>query len=430
MSGDAPRADPGRPGVLAVRARRLLDVRAGRWVPDPTVVMAAGRIQQVGGTPPAGAAVLDLGDRSLLPGLIDAHTHVLLQGNATRAAYAHQVLEEEPAHRVVRAVRSMRVALEHGFTTLRDLGTEGAGFADVALRDAVAERVVPGPRLFAAGPAIGATGTYPILGYRSDWTFPVGVAECDGVAGCRREVRRQLARGVDWIKVYCSAGRGVHRTDDGYLDSPPTWTAAELRALVDEAHAGGAPVAAHAASVTGTEMAVAAGVDSIEHGYAIRPAAAERMAAAGIALVPTLLVTREILDGRLAERGSIWAEVPAMHRRSFANCRAAGVTLVLGTDVGGFDWLGASQVGELEILVELGLTPLEAIRSATVDAARLLRQEGVLGEVTPGASADLIACPGDPLATVTALRDVDVVVREGDLLVQPADLRLGGTAGA
>ncbi len=416
----------GPPSRLGLRAGRVLDVRAGRWIDNAVVVVGRDRIEQVGGAPPTGVPVLDLGARSLLPGLIDTHTHVLLQGNRTHAEYAHQVLREEPAHRVVRAVRSLRVALEHGFTTIRDLGTEGAGFADVALRDAVAEGVVPGPRMFVAGPAIGATGTYPILGYRSDWAFPVGVAECDGVEGCRREVRRQLARGVDWIKVYATQGRGTHRTDDGLLDAPSPWTAAELQAIVEEAHAQGVRVAAHASAVSGTDMAVAAGVDSIEHGFAIRPATAQAMAERGIALVPTLLVTREILGDRVEERGSLWAEVPAMHRRSVEACRAAGVTLVYGTDVGGFDWLGVNQADELPILVELGCSPLQAIRSATIDAAALLGRAGTLGEIVDGAAPDLVACLGDPLTDVGALARVDVVVRGGVVAVEPP----GGLAAA
>jgi len=409
-------ADP-----LGVRARRVLDIRSGRWLADAVVVVAGDRIEQVGGEPPAGVPVFDLGDRSLLPGLIDTHTHVLLQGNRTQAEYADQILREEPAHRVARAVRAMGIGLEHGFTSMRDLGTEGAGYADVALRDAVAEGVIPGPRMFVAGPAIGATGSYPLLGYRSDWAVPVGVAECDGVEGCRREVRRQIARGVDWIKVYATQGRGVHLTDDGYMEAPPPWTAAELQTIVDEAHAQGVRVAAHASAVTGTEMAVAAGVDSIEHGFAIRPSTAQRMAARGIALVPTLLVTRAIQRARVAERGSLWERVPTMHHLSLRTCRNEGVPVVFGTDAGGFDWLEINQADELGILVELGLSPLEAIRSATLGAAALLDRAGRLGEIAVGAAADLVACPGDPLRDIAALTRVDTVVRAGAAVRMPPD---------
>ena len=368
---------------------------------------------------PAECERIDLGDRSLLPGLIDTHTHVLLQGNRSSEEYARQILQEDPAHRVVRAVRSMRIAIQHGFTTIRDLGTEGAGFADVSLRDASAAGIVTGPRMLVAGPAVCSTGSYPILGYRSDWEFPTGVAQCDGVDGCRREVRRQVARGIDWLKVYVSGGRGRHLTEDGYADSPPVWTEEELRALVDQAHDQGIPVAAHAMSATGTDMAVAAGVDSIEHGTSIRPSTAEKMADRGIALVPTLLAFRE-----LAERTNPASQPGASRQESqilsWENCRRAGVRVVFGTDAGAFDWVTTNQILELGPLAELGMTSGEALRAATVDAAALLQQAHHLGEITPGAVADLIACPGDPLLDLSLLSGVDLVVKEGQPLTVPA----------
>jgi imidazolonepropionase-like amidohydrolase len=391
----------GEPARLAIRAKRVLDVQGGRWLADTVVVVRGDRIEQVGGPVPEGTPTVDLGDRSLLPGLIDTHTHVLLQGNRSSQAYAAQILQEEPAHRVARAVRSMEIALRHGFTCLRDLGTEGAGFADVALRDASTAGIVRGPRMLVAGPAIGRTYSYPILGYRSDWEFPVGVAECDGVEGCRREVRRQVARGIDWLKVYATAGRGSAITEDGYVESPPPWTESELRAIVDESHTLGIPVAAHAMAVTGTEMAVAAGVDSIEHGSAIRPQTALAMAQRGIPLVPTLLIG------------------PEKQQRGFLNCVAAGVTIVFGTDHGFSEWEEVNQASELEIMVGMGLSPAEVIRSATIAAAEMLGQKGVLGEITAGAQADLIACPGDPLTTIAALTGVDVVMKAGVIAVQP-----------
>ncbi len=398
-SANGPGPDPAP--LLALRSKRVLDAAHGRWITDAVVVVKDGRIVEVTSSVPGAATLIDLGDRSLLPGLVDAHTHIFLQGNHDPGEYADQILAEDPAHRVARAVRSLRIALEHGFTTLRDLGTEGAGFADVALRAAVEEEVLPGPRLQVAGPAIGATHSYAISNYRSDWAFPVGVAECDGVEGCRREVRRQISRGVDWIKVYVTSGTGVRVDADGYSDSPPPWTMAELQTLVDVAHEGGLAVAAHAMAATGTDMAVAAGVDSIEHGTAIRPATAYAMAERGIALVPTLLALRE------------------QPRQSFQNCRAAGVPIVFGTDVGAFYWDEFNQARELELLVELGMTPAEAIRSATVAAAALLRRAGELGDITAGARADLVACPGDPLRDVATMQAVDVVIKGGQLVLAP-----------
>jgi imidazolonepropionase-like amidohydrolase len=248
----------------------MLDVRSGRYVERPVVVVRDGVVQSVGGEVPPGARVVDVGDRTLLPGLIDAHTHVLLQGDATQAEYEHQILKEYPAHRVARAVRALRIALEHGFTTMRDLETEGASYDDVALKEAVNEGVIPGPRLFVAGPALSTTGSYPILRFRPDWRFPTGVQVCDGADGCRRAVREQLSYGTDWVKVYANTG-GLHVTADGYVDSPPNWTREELAAVVSEAHGRGVKVAAHATSDTGLTIAIDAGVDSIEHGTSIRP---------------------------------------------------------------------------------------------------------------------------------------------------------------
>jgi imidazolonepropionase-like amidohydrolase len=404
----------GEPTLMAFRCDRVLDVHRAEWRTNALVLVEDEHIAQVGGECPSGVAVIELGDRSLLPGLIDSHTHVLVQGNRGPEEYAAQILQEAPAHRVARAIRAMATTLASGFTTVRDLGTEGAEFADVGLRDAANEGVVVGPRMFVAGPAISSTGSYPILGYRPDWEFPVGVAQCDGIEGCRLEVRRQLARGVDWVKVYVNGNRRVHETDDGYLDSPRIWTFEELQSLVDEVHAQGVRVAAHATSTTGADMAVATGVDSIEHGISIRPATARAMATKGITLVPTLLA---IWRNSLERQGNkAAAQAVGVQRRSFQNCREAGVAMVFGTDAGAFDWLTVPQAEEFEILVELGLTPGEAIRSATYDAARFLGQGGDLGEITVGARADIIACRGDPLAAVSALLDVDMVVQGGRLI--------------
>lgn len=387
---------PDRP--WAVRARRVLDASASTWLEGVVVICQGDRILEVTRSAPTGVPVSDLGERSLLPGLIDTHTHIFLQGNHDQQEYAAQILAEDPAHRVARAVRALGIALRHGFTTLRDLGTEGAGFGDVALRAAVEEGVVAGPRLQVAGPAIGATHAYPISNYRDDWSFPVGVAECDGAEGCRREVRRQIARGVDWIKVYATAGSRMGLDPAGYPDSPPPWTQVEMNTIVETAHEQGVRVAAHAMAATGTDMAVAAGVDSVEHGNAIRPETAEAMAERGIYLVPTLLALRE------------------QPRTSFENCRRAGVRVALGTDVGAFYWDEHNQARELELLVGLGLTPAEAVRSATVVAAELLGLSGEVGEIGPGRCADLIACPGDPLSDVALLQQVDVVIRAGRLV--------------
>lgn len=405
--------------VVAVRAARLLDVKAGRYVERPVVVVRAGLVESVGTQAPPGARVIDLGDRTLLPGLIDTHTHVLLQGDATQAEYEQQILKEYPAHRVARAVRAMKIALEHGFTSMRDVETEGAGYDDVALRDAVNEGVVPGPRMQVVGPALSTTGTYPILRFRPDWKFPTGVQLCDGADGCRKAVREQLSFGTDWVKVYANTG-GIHTTPDGYIESPPNWTKEELAAVVTEAHARGAKVAAHATSDTGTRMAVEAGVDSIEHGTSIRPELAREMARKRIFLSPTLTVTAYVAEPRAREGRAIWAEIPKSQARSFENCRKAGVKIAFGTDAGGFPWTEINQAREFEHEVRLGMSPIEAIRSATTVAAELLGTVGRAGVVERGAWADLVAVAGDPLSDVSVLSRIDFVMKGGEIVRAPS----------
>ena len=408
-------AEPPAPAPVAVRAARLLDVRSGRYVDHPVVVIVGDRIDSVGTAAQAGATVIDLGDRVLLPGLADVHTHILLQGDATEAEYDDQILKEYPAHRVVRAVRAMQIGLSHGFTTMRDLETEGAGYDDVAIRDAVNEGVVPGPRLKVVGPALSTTGTYPILHFRPDWKFPIGVMTCDGADGCRKAVREQLSYGTDWVKIYANTG-GLRLTNDGYIDSPPNWTKEEIEAVVSEAHARGAKVAAHATSDTGVRIAVAAGVDSIEHGDSIRPEMAAEMARKGIFLCPTLTVSWYVAEPRAKEGRGIWAEMPKILAKSFGNARKAGVKIALGTDAGGFPWTELNQAAEFGHEVRLGMTPIEAIRTATTNAAELLGLTGQIGTVEKGAFADLVAVPGDPLADVGVLSKIDWVMRGGKVV--------------
>ena len=408
--------------LIALRAARLLDVSSGTVVSQPLIIVRGDKIERVGGELPPGARVIDLENRIFLPGLIDTHTHILLQGDATEAEYHFQILREYPSHRVARAVRAMRIALDHGFTTMRDLETEGAGYGDVGLRDAVNEKVIDGPRLQVVGPALSTSGSYPILHFRPDWSFPTGVQVCDGADGCRKAVREQLSYGTDWVKIYANTS-GLHLTPDGYVDSPPNWTREEIGAVVNEAHAKGHKVAAHATSDTGLKLAVEAGVDSIEHGTSIRPEMAQQMAKKGIYFCPTLTVGAYVAEPRAREGRPIWLEMPKVVAKSIQNSRKAGVKIVFGTDAGGFPWTEINQAQEFRHEVRLGMTPLEAIRSATTVAAEMLGWQGKVGVIAPGAFADVIAVSGDPLKDVTVLEKVDFVMKGGEVVRQPADAK-------
>jgi imidazolonepropionase-like amidohydrolase len=336
---------------------------------------------------------------------------VLLQSTLDQLDLARQLIEQNPGHRAACAVQAMSIALRHGFTTIRDLGTEGAGYFDVGLRDAAREGVVAGPRMLVAGPAIRPTGRYPMPGQPHSLMFPVGVDSCTGADACRETVRTQVAYGIDCLKVYASGRVDAPQREEDYPDGPLVWSAEEMQALVDEAHRQGIRVAAHAQTLSGTELAVAAGVDSIEHGFAISPELAARMAARGTVLVPTLLVSREA-----AERGWYVEEpVRRAHDRSFRNCLEAGVRIVFGTDVGGFEWTRVSQAEEFALMTGLGMSRADALAAATSLAADVLGLTGKAGVLEPGAAADIVAVTGDPLQEIECLQQVEVVIQDGRL---------------
>jgi imidazolonepropionase-like amidohydrolase len=317
-----------------------------------------------------------------------------------------QVLRESLEARTIRATVAARTTLESGFTTLRDLGTEGAGYADVALRDAIEAGTIPGPRLVTTTRAIVATGCYAIgAGYDARWTLPKGAEEATGADEVRRAVRSQVAAGADWIKVYADYRRAKGDA------ATPTFSQAELDALVDEARSAGRPVAAHATTDEGIRRAVQAGVRTIEHGYGASAETLAAMRAKGVALCPTLAAADAVAryagwDGKPPDPAGV-AESKAM----FARALASGVTIACGSDVGVFPHGDSAR--EIELMVAYGMEPAAALRAATATAAEVLGRAKDLGRISGGCAADLIATRGDPLRDPAALRGPALVVKAG-----------------
>ncbi len=399
---------------LVLRAARMIDGKSDTAISPALVVVRGNKIESVGGTPPAGAQVIDLGDVTLLPGLIDAHVHLLLQGDVTQEDYDVQIFKESMAYRALRASRAAKIGLEHGFTTMRDVENEGAMYTDVDLKRAINNRVIPGPRLQVSTRAMSVTGAYGPSGYSPEITFPRGVQIVDGVENARKAVREQIANGADWIKVY--ADRSYFLQKDGTLSSIPTFTAEEMRAIVDEAHRLRHKVAAHAMARPGVENAVNAGVDSIEHGIAIPDDLLDRMKAQGIYLCPTLTVTEFVAPGRAAEGRPIWAKIPEFHRDTFARALRKGVKIAFGTDVGGFAWDAVNEAKEFAYMTKFGMTPMQAIRSATTVAAQLMDMSDQLGTIESGKFADLVAVPGNPLQDISVMEHVSFVMKDGEVV--------------
>src|SRR5436309_14366919 len=290
FAADAP------PKVVALRAARMIDGRGGAVVSPAVIVIRGNKIESIGGAVPTDAQVIDLGDMTLLPGLIDAHVHTLLQGDITSEDYDTQLFKESMAYRALRASKAVKIALGNGFTTVRDLETEGAMYTDVDVKRPINNGVIDGPRMVVSTRAMSVTGGYGPSGYAPDVTYPMGVQIVDGVDNARKAVREQIGNGADWIKVY--ADRSYFVAKDGSLSSIPTFTLDEMKAIVDEAHRLRHKVAAHAMARPGLENAITAGVDTIEHGVAIPDELLDRMKGQGIYLVPTLTATEDVAPRR------------------------------------------------------------------------------------------------------------------------------------
>jgi len=397
------------PNRIAIRAGRLIDGKSDTPILNALIVVEGDKIVSVtpGGTPPAGVEVIDLSKATVLPGFADVHTHVLLQGDITAEDYDAQLLKQSIPYRAILGARNARIALEHGFTTMRDLETEGAMYADVDVKTAIANGEVPGPRMQVATRALTPTGLYPLLGYSWELKVPTGVQYADGVEGVRKAVREQIMYGADWIKYY--SDRRYHFEADGVLHSMVNYTDEEAKAIVEETHRLGKKVAAHAIGSDGIAAALRAGVDTIEHGDGLTDTLMDEMAKKGVYWVPTITVGAYVAPGR----GGIWQRMADLERDNLPKAWKKGVKIALGTDAGGFDWKGPNQAREFEYYVQYGMPPMQAIRTGSSVAAELLGWADKVGTVEPGKWADIVAVSGDPLKDITELQHVKFVMKAG-----------------
>jgi imidazolonepropionase-like amidohydrolase len=402
--------------LTIIKAGTLIDGTSSQPRRNQTIVIRGNRIESVGGEAPAGARVIDLSNMTVMPGLIDTHTHIFLQGeDPAEGGYDVQLLKHPLAYRAARAAVSARRALEQGFTTIRDVETEGAGYGDVGIKQAINEGRIPGPRMFVVTRAISTTGGYNLEGYAPEIEVPKGAQIIDGPVEARKAAREQLDHGADWIKVYMTHRSWVDK--QGNLVSQPTLTLEEIRAISDEAHAWKKKVACHAYGGDGLHRALDGGCDSIEHGLDLDDAAVAQMARQGTWLVPTIAVYYDHHSPPDTPAGQRDRKRVAVHGPSFQKAMKAGVKIAFGTDAGGFSW-DDPMAQEFGRMVEFGMTPIDAIRSATSRAAEMLGMSGELGVIAPGAYADIVAVSGDPLRDVNVLKDVRFVMKDGAVFKQ------------
>jgi imidazolonepropionase-like amidohydrolase len=400
--------------LTVIRAGTLIDGQSETPRKHQLIFVRGQRIEKVAdgsSSIPAGAKTIDLSNATVLPGLIDSHTHLFLWGeDPAKGGYDANILKAGIALRAARATYAAKRALEQGFTALRDVETEGAGYGDIGIKQAIEEGTIPGPRVFASTRGISTTGGYNLEGYAPELVLPKGVQIVDGPVEARKAAREQLDHGADWLKVYMTHRSWVDK--QGHLISQPTLTVEELRAIVDEAHGWGKKVACHAYNGEGLQRGLDGGCDSIEHGLDISDAQIAQMARQGTWYCPTLGVYYSDWAAADTPEGQRDRARANLHETTFQKALKANLKIVFGTDIGGIPWQQPI-AEEFKWMVKLGMTPAAAIQAATSRPAEMLGSKGELGLVAEGAYADIIAVGADPLKDIGELEKVKFVMKDG-----------------
>jgi imidazolonepropionase-like amidohydrolase len=398
--------------TILIKCGKLLDSKTGVVTEKQNIFIRGNQVVSIGTATIQADSIIDLSSYFVMPGMIDCHTHVLLQGDITSEDYDVQVLKESIPYRTIRATKSAEKALMNGFTTLRDLGTEGASFADVDLKKAINKGVISGPRMFVSTLAMNTTGHYPIKASDYSWELqlPKGVIEITGADEARRAVRQQLEQGADWIKIY--ADRGYYRLADGSFRSIPNFTNEEIKAIAEETILSRKKVAAHAMTRDGILAAINAGASTIEHGSGMDEECMRLMVEKGVYWCPTLFVNEYVAEGRAKLGSPINQYFQQSIQATFKKAMKLGVKLAYGTDIGGYDW-NLTEAKDFTYFVDWGLSPIQAIQTATTTAAELLGMQGKIGEIKEGSFADIIALKKDPTKDISALQNIEWVMKDG-----------------